>query len=104
MPLRGCIPRPLLELLVERGREFTPKGRPKAIRKRKAYACFVNSATHPLLHPRATEESAYLYAEGLATLPGGMMGHHGWIVDHDDNVIDVTWDVPGVHRHGGVPR
>ena len=66
------------------GREFAPAGRPKGFRKMSDKACFRNA-----LHLIVTRQGLR-YAEGFA-LSGFGWVHHAWVVDSQDNAIDVTW-------------
>ena len=48
--------------------------------------CFQNASTASGPH------TGYQYAEGYALKPGLIPMNHAWLVDDDDNAIDITWE------------
>ncbi len=81
------------DLLLQHGRawptispEAWPRGEPKQ--------CFANAQQLALAHPELT----YVEGYAMSVIPV----HHGWCVDPDGAVVDVTWSTPGA-EYFGVP-
>lgn len=83
------------EMLLKRGREFTPAPLPANIKRRTIKLCFHNSE-------RVAKKTGLLYVEGLA-ISSDMIGlpiHHAWNATEDGTVIDTTWVPVGISYFG----
>ncbi|MFI7083824.1 hypothetical protein ACIBUR_09480 [Streptomyces anulatus] len=84
----------LPELLVERGRFFTPARLPASVPRLPARACYSNAFA------LAATRSDMVYAEGYAVWDSGdgwqLHLHHAWCVDSRGAVVDPTWPTPGL--------
>ncbi|MEV6313583.1 hypothetical protein AB0M10_33980 [Streptomyces sp. NPDC051840] len=82
----------LAELLLERGRLFTPAELPATVRRLPAQQCYANAFA------LASYREGLVYAEGYAVCEiGGDLLHfqHAWCVAADGVVVDPTWESPG---------
>lgn len=72
----------------------------KINRKRKtAKQCFANSQAELMDNP-----DKFTYVEGIAIQPSiGLPIHHGWLVDKEGKVLDLTWKEPESAIYLGVP-
>lgn len=83
--------------VLENGRAWTPAKRPKGMRKRADKMCFRNSLD------AAWFSTKYRYVEGYAASAySGIVTEHAWLVDADDNVIDLTWRQPEYSAYYGI--
>lgn len=93
------------EFVLAHGRAWTAQKRPKGWRKGEIKQCFANSQKKLVEHWWAGDESL-TYVEGFAY--HGKLGttfkvHHGWLVDGEGRVIDLTWECPESSIYFGVP-
>jgi len=97
--IRSTIPvqKYILQHLLDNGTQFTPKPRPKKIRKMQDSMCWKNSINLCFSYQNLN------YCEGRAVSPAtGWSTWHGWCVDDENNVIDPTWDPVGYSYFGVV--
>ena len=78
------------DFLIREGKWYTPPKQATTWIHSEVKACFRNAAMYVCSHP----EKRLHYVEGYAVhlIPV----HHGWVADDDNNVIEVTWDTPGI--------
>ena len=86
----------LLRFVLEHGREFAGRARPKGIRRRALKACFGNSYILASLR-------GFIYVEGFAAGKHEFPFHHAWCVDSEAQVIDATLDSPQDYSYFGIP-
>jgi hypothetical protein len=85
------------EMIVKHGRFWTPAARPKGERKRQDKQCFSNSQLWLMKRLLLGDVPEWRYCEGLAASPrlGDSIGvHHGWLVNREGVVLDLTWRNP----------
>lgn len=85
----------LYEMILERGREFTPAPLPANVRRLPLQRCFLNSEM-------TARSYGYAYVEGYAISSKlvGLPIHHAWNVTKDGIVIDTTWEEVGLEYFG----
>lgn len=90
---------PLERFVLDCGKDFLAKKRPKGVRKQENKQCFRN-ATHYSL------ETGLSYVEGFAIHNGLIPMMHAWCVTEAGEVIDLTWRWPekSVYRGVVIPR
>lgn len=99
----------LSELLLEKGRFFTPAELPDSVGRLPARACYANAFAV------ATARSELTYVEGYAVCEAVAENllhiNHAWCVDSGGTVVDPTWPTPGLAYLGlplgpqtGAPR
>lgn len=83
------------DFLIQHGQWFNPQPLPATIKRRTIKFCFHNSTQVARRHRQLR------YAEGYA-VPSNVPVpiHHAWNIDLDGNVIDTTWDKPGLAYFG----
>ena len=81
------------DLLLQHGKWYKPQSRPDGFIKLTPKACFANSQYYSQLKNKNLH---YVEGYALSIIPV----HHAWVVDEDDNVIEVTWDTPGLAYFG----
>lgn len=80
-------PMPMHRFILRNG--FVHKAAPLKGPQMEKKECFKNAAEFVAMKRNVR------YAEGFATRPDiGMLIHHAWAIDDDDQVIDPTWDRP----------
>ncbi len=73
-------------LVLDVGREYTPRPLPDDVQLGTVKECFQNATE------LAMSREGLTYVEGYATSgTTGIAVHHAWVVDEDGNVIDNTW-------------
>jgi hypothetical protein len=94
---------------LEHGQQWTPQALPGEFDRWEPKACFANSQELLVQEDFLTPDSGLTYVEGYA-VSGELieMGtwiplHHGWLVDREGRVIDVTWTKPEGSIYFGVP-
>lgn len=76
--------------LLKHGRAFHPQsGLPEGIKLGPMGHCYQNSARLVLRQRRKTPR--FRYCEGYAIAKGLFPMSHGWLIDQEDQVVDVTW-------------
>jgi len=73
------------EFVLKNGQPFKPIPIPDDLYCGEMKMCFQNAAR------AAGYTGKYRYAEGYALQPGLIPTNHAWIVDENDNAIDLTW-------------
>ena len=81
--------------VVDHGRPYLGRCRPKGSRKRAEKRCFYNAAALAL-RDRGT------YVEGYACRRDGLVHHHAWLTLDGVHAIDVTWDNPADCHYFGI--
>ena len=79
------------DLLLREGKFYQPGDGPTRWNRSMPQACFRNAALYAITH-------RLRYVEGYAT--GVMPVHHGWCVDAQGKVVEVTWDFMGAAYFG----
>lgn len=87
---------PIERLILEFGKDYIPKKRPKGIKKQQNRECFRN-ATNLVL-----DNSDLEYVEGYAIHDGLIPLQHAWTVNKQDEVVDPTWSNPELSEYRGV--
>jgi hypothetical protein len=80
--------------VVEHGRLYVGRSRPKGYRKRAAKQCFYNAG-------RLALDDRGIYVEGYASHSGYPV-HHAWVTLDGTHAIDVTWDKPADCHNFGI--
>ena len=107
MDFSGNQPHGFAKFVMDHGRYWTPQARPAEFAKGEDRQCFANSQ-HEAVMAKWRKEKLW-YCEGYALsgeldkLGAGFPIHHGWLVDDEGRVIDVTWRQPGTSTYFGVP-
>ena len=92
--------------VMQHGRPWIAQKRPKGMRRRAPRQCFANSQEYLLVRLATTGLAPFKYVEGFAyhSRPGFSLSiHHGWLVDEEGQVIDLTWEHPEDSVYVGVP-
>lgn len=76
-----------MKAVVQYGRLFVGKDRPRGYRLRAPKKCFLNAGDLSL---RGRGE----YVEGFARVAGGIVAQHAWLTLDGTDAIDVTWRRP----------
>lgn len=85
------------DFILKYGRDCVAQPLPKRYRRGMPRACFYNARR------RALKSKVLRYAEGFGMMPAvPILIHHAWLVDRDDRVIDVTWNLPETHQYFGL--
>ena len=86
------------EFIVRNGQEAAGRPRPSRYRRDKPKLCFANSARLV-----ARSLGRLRYVEGFALDRNiGFAFHHGWAIEHDDAVVEVTLRNPEDYEYCGV--
>jgi len=95
VPPRADAPyRSVADAILQHGRAW-PRINDGAWPRGEMKQCFANSQRLAMTHPELT------YVEGYAL--NIIPVHHGWCVDADGAVVDVTWERRDTNRYFGVP-
>jgi hypothetical protein len=91
--------------ILKYGREWAATPRPRGVHKQRAKQCYANSQKHLLATAWRSDAAVLTYVEGWAihALTGGFAMLHGWLVDRDGRVLDLTWKQPQGSIYFGVP-
>jgi hypothetical protein len=77
------------DFLLQHGKQYAPRPKPKGYKYGRLKDCFRNAGSLALENPETLT-----YVEGYAF--GYLFPvHHAWVVDKDDQVIEVTWRTRG---------
>lgn len=81
---------PIYAWMLKHGRAFAPEANlPEGIKRGPAKQCYWNS-TRIVLRQRS-KTPRFRYCEGYAIPKGLFPMQHGWLIDQEDRVVDVTW-------------
>lgn len=88
--------------ILDHGRVWPGQARPKGFKRGPARQCFRNSMSLLV----SSFETGLTYVEGFAA--SGDVGfsfpvHHGWLINSDGRVIDLTWKSPETSVYFGIP-